>query len=129
MTFWIILALAGWVSFLSLRHHNMLLSLGASIMWLALMAYNLNYPPTNIVQGDTIHEWMTMGFVIIAMAMMFMWFRERGRSVSQTRVTANEDGINISSEKQEGLPRTSLMDAGNEEYRARVRRAVRSKRR
>ena len=107
----------------------MLLSLGASIMWLALMAYNLNYPPTNIVQGDTIHEWMTMGFVIIAMAMMFMWFRERGRSVSQTRVTANEDGINISSEKQEGLPRTSLMDAGNEEYRARVRRAVRSKRR
>lgn len=130
MTFWILLALAGLVSYFSLRHRNLLLSLGASIMWLSLMAYNLTYPPTNITAGDTIHEWMTMGFVIIAIAVMYMWFRNRGRTESMTRVSAGEGEILARSATQEGVtPTRSVMALSPEEYKAHLRSRMRRRRR
>lgn len=130
MTFWILLVLAGWVSFLSLRHRNLLLSLGAAIMWLALMAYNLTNPPTNITQGSTIHEWMTMAFIIVAIAVVYMFFYTRGRTESTTRISAGEGEVLARSSKQEGVTATkSLMDMSPDEYKAYIRTRVRRRRR
>ena len=129
MTFWIILALAGLVSYLSLRNRNLLLSLASSIMWLALMAYNLSYPPTNITQGDTIHEWMTMGFIITAIAMLVMWFRNRGKTESQTRISEGDGEILARGSTRTGVtPNQSLMKMSAEEYRAYVRTRMRRRR-
>ena len=126
MTFWILLVLAGWLSYLSFRNKNMLLALGASIMWLCLMAYNLSYPPTNITQGDTIHEWMTMGFVVLAIAVLYTWFRNRGKTESQTKISVGDNELLLRSAKSEGVTKEkSLMDKSPEEYRAYVRRAIR----
>ena len=129
MTFWILLALAGWVSFLSLRSKNMLLSLGASIMWLALMAYNLKFPPTNITQGDTIHEWLTMGFIVLAIAVLLAWFRNRGRTESQIRVSAGDGEILARRSTQLGVTNKSLMEMSPEEYKGFIRTRVRRRRR
>ncbi len=127
MTFWILLVLAGWMTFISLRHSNLLLSLGAGIFWFSLMAYNLNYPPTNITQGSIVHEWLTMGFVIIGIAVIFMWFRTRGsrtESITNIRAGRTEEGgdqIIAHTTKVEGVVDET------EVYRQRVRRALRRK--
>ncbi len=130
MTFWIILVLAGWVSYLSLRSKNMLLALGASIMWLALLAYNLNFPPTNIVQGDTIHEFLTLGFIAIAIAVLLAWFRNRGTTVSQGRISEGDGEILTRSSTQTGVtPNQSLMSMSPEEYRRHIRSGMGKRRR
>ncbi len=130
MTFWILLVLAGWVSYLSLRSKNMLLALGASIMWLALMAYNLNFPPTNITQGDTIHEWLTMGFVVLAIAVLMAWFKNRGRTESQARISMGDGEILARGSTQMGVtPNQSLMKMSPEEYRTHIRTRTRRRRR
>jgi len=129
MTFWIILTLALGVSFLSLRSKNMLLALGASIMWLALMAYNLSFPPTNITQGDTIHEWLTMGYFVLAVAVLTVWFRNRGKTESQTRVSMGDGEILARGSKQTGVtPNQSLMNMSAEEYRTFIRARTRRRR-
>lgn len=121
MTFWILLVLAGWLSFLSLRHIHILLSLGASMSWLTLMAYNTVYPPTNVVVGSTVHEWMTYVFVVVAIAVMFIWFRNRGHKESVTRVGANEKEVVAHTTTRENVI------GGIDEYRARVKKALQPK--
>ncbi len=122
MTWFEIVAVAGLLTILSLRYNNVLISLGASIFWLVLMAYNLDNPPGGITQGSAIHEWMTLGFIAMAMAIMFMWVRERNKSVSiKATMTRNrgEGEETIQAEiESEGL----LGDVGA--YRKRVHRAL-----
>lgn len=129
MTYWILLALAGWVSFLSLRSRNMLLALGASIMWISLMAYNLNYPPTNITKGDTIHEFLTFGFLALAIATLVAWVRTRGRTESQTRISGGDDEVLSRSSTETGVTNKSLMNMSPEEYRIHVRNRMGKRRR
>ena len=129
MTYWILMALAGWVSFLSLRSRNLLLALGASIMWLALMAYNLNFPPTNITQGDTIHEWLTLGFIALAIGVLFAWFRNKGKTVSEGRTSLGEGEILTRSSTKIGVTNKSLMKMSPEEYKVFIRTRVRRRRR
>lgn len=130
MTFWILLVLAGWVSFLSLRSQNILLALGASIMWLALMAYNLNFPPTNITRGDTIHEFLTLGFIGIAIAVLLAWFRTRGKIESVARISMGDGEVLSRRETRTGVTlNQSLMNMSPEEYRTHIRTRMRRRRR
>ncbi len=129
MTFWIFLAVASVLSYFSLRYIHILLSLGASVAWLALWRYNLVYPPTNVVVGDITHTWMTYVFVIVAIAVMFMWFRERGRTESVTRAALGKEEVIIQTTKREGVTGKNLMGLTEEEYKASVRRSLRRRRR
>ena len=129
MTFWILLVIAGWLSFLSLRHIHILLSLGASMAWLTLMAYNTTYPPTNVVVGSTVHEWMTYVFVIVAIAVMFIWFRQRGRTESTTRVGVGEGELIAQTTKREGVTGRNMMEQTPDEYRASIRKSLHPNRR
>ncbi len=125
MTWFEIVAVAALLTILALRYTNLLFSLGAAIFWLVLWGYNLDHPPGGIAQGSALHEWMTFGFVIMAMAVMFMWVRNRGKPV--TSVTGR-----ISKNGEEGdieIEHKGLMDLNEDEYRTRVRRALRSRRR
>ncbi|KKN79347.1 hypothetical protein LCGC14_0341290 [marine sediment metagenome] len=129
MTFWILLVLAGWMSYLSLRHTHVLLSLGASIFWLTLMGYNLTFPPTNIVIGSTLHGWMTMGFAVVAIAVMFIWFRNKGRTETTTRVGLDDKGVIATTSTRVGVTGKSLLEQSPEEYRDAIRKSLRTGRR
>jgi hypothetical protein len=129
MTFWILLVIAGWLTYYSLKYNHLLLSLGASIAWLTLMGYNLNFPPTNVVVGSTIHEWMTYVFVIVAIAIGFAWFRGRGRTESTTRVGLGKEEIIAQTTTKTGVTGKNLMNQSEEEYRASVRRSLHPSRR
>ena len=129
MTFGMFVALAIGVSWLSLIRKNLLLSLGASIMWLSLMAYNLNFPLTNVTQGDTIHEFMTLGFITMALAVLLAWYRNRGRTESQSRVSMGDGEVLSRRSTQKGVTDTSLMNKSPEEYRAYLRTRMGRRRR
>ena len=123
VTFWILLALAGLLSWFSLRHINVLLALSSSMAWLTLMGYNLNYPPTNITQGSTLHEWLTLVFVVLAITMIFWWFRTRGRTETVTRAKIEDGEVVAHSTKVDGITER------NDAYRQTIRKALHPNRR
>ena len=134
-TWTILLVFSSVLTVISLRNINILLSLGAMIGWLSLMAYNLENPLVGVAQGSVIHQWLTLGFIAIGIAVMLMFFRNRGKMVSIS------DGRNIGSGRASGggevevsAPSPSyghrgLMEMSPTEYRATIRRAVRRRRR
>lgn len=124
MTFWILLAIAAFLTFLSLKHYNLLFSLGGSLGWLTLWMYNLNYPPTNITIGSTLHEFLIYTFIIMAIATILIYFRS-GRRVAQERGGV-EDGDSSGGRPYGGR---GLMNLTEDEYRSKVRRATRKSRR
>lgn len=126
MTWWELLVLALVLTIVSFRHINILLSLGATIGWFALMAYNLDHPPTNIIQGSVIHQWLTMGFIAVGLGTMLMFFRNRGRIVNRSESWGEVRSRREGGGEEVPVPeRRGLMDMTSGEYRATVRRAVR----
>lgn len=123
MTFWLLLAIAIFLSYLSLRFYNLLLSVGGSIAWLSLLVYNLSYPPTNITQGDTIHTWLTYGFGVMAIAVIFFWVRNRNRDIGKTNNKNNK------TEEDEVFSRYTLMNETPDDYRRRVHSALHPRKR
>ena len=107
----------------------MLFSLAGSIGWLVVWMYNLDHPPTGIVQGSNIHEFMTYAFIIMAIATLFMFFRNRNRGYSGYPRTANEQAEYDRQVKAPPSQVGGLMNRTNEEYRERVRGALRNNRR
>jgi hypothetical protein len=128
MTFWILLALATVLSFMCLHYINILLSLGASIGWISLMAYNLAHPPANITQGSAIHQWMTMGFMAIALAMMLMWVGNRRRGYTGYPITKREQ-VDLESRYERSQPQKGRMEMSEAEYRADVHKRLHQHRR
>ncbi len=126
MTYWVLVALAVGVSFLSLFRVNLLLSLGGFAMWMILMAYNLAFPLTNVTQGDTIHEMMTLGFIALALATLLAWYKNRGRTESSSRISMGDGEILARGSTQTGVtPNQSLMRMSPEEYKAYLRTRMR----
>ncbi len=125
MTFWILLATAGFLTVISLRYNNILYSLAGSLVWIALWMYNLSYPPANIVIGSTLHEVLVYTFIIMAIATMYMYFRNRGRT-SRSRVSEGESGVGggVLSPTPKGL-----MDLSPDEYRRYLVARMRGRRR
>lgn len=128
MTFWILLTLAVVLSYISLKWRNILFSLGAMLGWISLWRYNLDYPPTNIVVGDITHTWLTYLFLIMAIAVMLIWFFNRQRSYTGYPKTAQEER-DYQEELKKPRQSSSYEEETNEEYRTRVRKAVRGRRR
>lgn len=128
MTFWILLVIAVVLSYISLKWQNILFSLGAAIGWFALWRYNLDHPPTNIVAGDITHEWLTYLFLIMAIAVMLMWFRNRGRGYTGYPRTASEERTYQSIIK-EPKQASSYREETADEYKLRVWRALHPRRR
>lgn len=123
MTFWILLATAGFLTVMSLRHYYLMLSFSAALGWIALWMYNLNYPPTNITIGSTLHEVLVYTFIMMAIATMYMYFRNRGRTSAGT----SGSGGGESGASPPSAP--SLMDMSPEQYKAYIRSRVRRQRR
>lgn len=129
MTFWILLSTAGFLTIMSLRYYNLILSFAASLGWIALWMYNLNYPPANIAVGTTLHEVLVYTFIIMAIATIYMYFRNRGRA------SIGAGGGNESGNRAELSGRAirysppSLMEMSPEEYKAYIRSRVRRRRR
>jgi len=125
-TWTILFAFSATLTVISFRNINILLSLGATIGWFSLMAYNLDNPLVGVAQGSVIHQWLTMGFIAIGLAVMLMFFKNRGKMVSISGSRGEGGG------GEEGVPmleRKGLMDMNTGEYRATVRRAVKRRRR
>ncbi len=124
MTFWILLAIAGFLTLMSLRYRNILMSLGASLGWIALWMYNLNYPPTNIVIGSTLHEVLVYTFIIMAIAVMLMYFWNRNRGFTGYPTTKREEAA---LEAQSRRPR-GIMDLSSEQYKTYIHSRIRRRR-
>jgi len=125
MTWITLLAFATILSIMSLRHINILLSLGAMIGWLSLMAFNVENPLVGIAQGSAIHQWLTMGFIAIGIAIMLMFFRNRGKIAS---VIGGVSGGSSDSTPPSN-ERKGLMEMSEGEYKVVVRKAVHPNRR
>jgi len=120
MTWITLLAFATILSVMSLRHINILLSLGAMIGWFSLMAFNLANPLVGIVQGSAIHQWLTMGFIAIGIAIMLMYFRNRGKIASVIGGVAGGS----SDSTPPAYERKGLMEMSEGEYKAIARKAT-----
>lgn len=120
MTFWILLAVAGFLTWLSLKKYNLLFSLCGSMGWLAVWAYNLSHPPTGVTTGTFLHDLLTYTFILMAIAVMFIYFGNRGRISSGTVRTAREQA-DYDKEYKEA---SAAPLEETEVYRQRVRRAL-----
>ncbi|KKL98817.1 hypothetical protein LCGC14_1820660 [marine sediment metagenome] len=129
MTYWVLLVLALALSWGSLKYRHLLFSLASVIGWIALWRYNLTYPPTNIIAGDITHEWLTYIYIILALAMIFMWLANRNRGYTGYSRSAKEEQEYQKVAKETNQKPHSLMSQSSDEYRATVRKALRSGRR
>lgn len=131
MTYWILLAIAVVLSFMSIaiRHINILVAFGASMAWLTLMAYNLTTPPAGITVGSTVHQWLTLVFLIVAIAVFMMWVRNRGRTESVTRVGLGKGEVVAGTAKKEGVSGRGLLGMNDDEYRTYIRKTLHPNRR
>lgn len=118
MAFWILLAIAGFLTSLSIRRYNLIFSFAGALAWMAVWGYNLNYPPANIVVGSFVYDLLYYIFIIMAIAVIFIYFVGKGKRESSLRV---EDGKIVASTMTE-----TQSEAGEtpEQYRQRVRRAL-----
>lgn len=112
-------------TFVAVRYRNLLLTLGASVLWMALLAFIL----ANTTAGE---NWQvlfigaaTAFFVAFALISFF------SRSKSDRSFTENIGGL-MSREKEErppATPRRGIMDMDYNEYRAYLRTRLRRRRR
>ena len=128
-TWTILLVFSSILTIISLRNINILLSLGATIGWFSLMAYNLDNPLVGVVQGSIIHQWLTMGFIAIGLAVMLVFFKNRGKIVNRSESWGETRSKGGGEEGGVVTPeRRGLMEMSPTEYRAIARRAVKRKR-
>ncbi len=116
MTFWIILVFALVLSIISLKYRNLFFSFAGALGWFGLWAYNNSYPPTNVVRGSFVHEVLMYGSLVMAIGVMFTYFRNRQRGYTGYDVTAKEKN-EIESRR---TPR-GLMDLSPSEYQQHIR--------
>ncbi len=125
MTFWEILVFALVLSIISLRYRNLFFSFGGALGFFALWAYNNGHPPTGVTQGSFIHLAIMFGSLIMAIGVMFMYFRNRQRGYTGYTMTKKEEN---EAEARSRTPR-GLMDLDNAEYRAYIKARMTNRRR
>ena len=128
MTFWIILVIAGFLTLLSLRYRNLLFSFSGMLGWIGLWAYHQNHPPANVVQGTFLYELLLYIFIIMGLAVMFLYFWNRSRGYTGYPRTAKEQAAYDNEVRTFGDSEKGLMELNETEYRVRVRRSLRSRR-
>ena len=125
MTWWILLAMAGFLTWLSFRQYNLLFSFCASLLWFAVWGNHLNNPPAGVAVGSFVFNLLFYTFLLMANAVMLLYFRNRGRmSSGQTRTAVEQANY----EKEYNEAKNAPSD-DTEEYRQRVRKALRPRRR
>ena len=90
MTFWILLAIAGFLTFLSVRYFNFWLSACGALSWISVWWYNTQFPPTNIAVNSFGHQILYYVFILLAIGTFFNWVRNRDRLPSGYTRTAKE---------------------------------------
>ena len=119
-TFSILIVLALVLTVISLRWYNLLLSFVACMAWVSLWAYNLSNPPTGITQGSFVHEVLVYSFIVMAIGVMLLYFRNRGEAKNMLNANTDKEGVPPKSE-QEFEPRKSIMNTSVSEYRQNLR--------
>lgn len=114
------------LSIMSLRWRNLFFSFGGALGWLALWAYNNNYPPTNVTQGSFVHEVLMYGSIIMAIGVMVMYFQNRQRGYTGYAMTKNEE---LQLGERNKKPARGLMELNSTEYRAYIKARMRQQRR
>ena len=130
MTWWILLAIAGFLTWLSSRNASLGYAVSAFFLWFAVWGYHLNNPPANVVIGTLVYDLLYYTFLIMAFATLLWYWRNRGRTESQTRISEGDGEILTRNETRTGVtPNQSLMSMSPEEYRNHVRNRTRRRRR
>ncbi len=108
-------------SFISVRYRNLLLTLGAAILWATLLAFIL----ANTVAGTNWQSLFILGVVTFLCAFALISFFTRSKGDGS--VGANFGGLFPREEKGNSpvLQRRGMMDLSNDEYRAMVRARIR----
>jgi len=120
MTWIILMVFALCLSVFALKWMNLLLAIVASTSWFALLAYNVNYPPSNITQGSNVDSFVIWAIAIVAITIPIITIsRMRGRT------TANAGSVEGDELKPSVKSTPSVSNMTTEEYRAYVRGRVR----
>ncbi len=127
MTYWIILVMALALSLISLRYRNILFALGGTLGWIALWAYHQSNPPAGVSVGSFVHEVMYYAFIVMAIAVMFVYFKNRDRGYTGYPTTKSEE-VELDQRRISRRPARGLMDLSPTEYRAVIRSKMRHKR-
>ena len=122
MTFWILLAIAGFITFLSLRYFNFWLSACGALAWIGIWWYNTQYPPTNIAVNSFGHQVLYYLFILLAIGTFFNWIRNRNRLPSGYNQTPEEKAGYDREYKEYSKPLTDSQTV----YREKVQRALRT---
>ena len=123
MTWWILLALAAFLTWLSLRYYNFVFSLTGMLMWFAVWGYNLNTPPAGVTIGTFLYDVLYYAFFFLALATFLGYFRGRRRQETTTTLGVEDGKIVAQSTSERNITEPV------EEYRQRVRRALNPNRR
>jgi hypothetical protein len=120
MTFWILLAIAGFLTLLSIRRYNLIFSFAGALGWMAVWGYHLEHPPANITVGTLVYDLLYYTFIIMAIAVIYLYFAGRSKRESTTSLSVEDGKIvaNTISETQ-GTTGESV-----EEYRNRMHRRI-----
>ena len=132
-------AIAAVASYFSLLRNYFLLSLGASVAWIALWAAVKAYPPVGVAAGSSYQNIMMMACIVMAVVFPLV---SLGRQVTRQRdqsgnFSTRSTGFRFrklfggSEEEEEEKDRRSRMgmEDRNVEYRRQVRSALRREKR
>lgn len=124
LTYIILVVFAIIMTWLSLIRYQFVLSVVAMLAWFALWGYHLTNPPTNITIGTFVYDLLYYGYIIMALGVFLKYIA--GRTGRQTKTSYKiEDGSIVS----ESTTVESKPVNRKEEYRTKVRRALRPNRR
>jgi len=122
MTYWILLAIAGFLTFLSIKRYHFAFAVVGTLSWFAVWGYHINYPPTNIVAGTFVYDLLYYAYIIMAFTPILLYVAGRTSRKSTTSLSVEDGKIVAQSSTQENVPN------GLDEYKATMRRAVRRRR-
>lgn len=126
-TYSILVVVAVALSLISLKYPNLLFGLGGILGWIALWAYHQNNPPAGIIVGSFIHEALMYAYLVMAIAVFFMWVRNRQQGRTGYTMTRGEE-TELDERRARRRPAKGLLDLSPTEYRRYVRGTLRNRR-
>lgn len=90
MTWWILLAVAGFFTLLASRRYEFVYTAIASLFWWGVWGYYTTTPPAGVTAGTFLYDLVYYSFIMVALGVFFLYFRNRKRVPVGYNRTAQE---------------------------------------
>ena len=115
---YVLLAIAGLISWFALRNKASLLGLLSGGAWFVILAYIAEYPPGNLTQGDTIHNMLLLVLGGVAVAMPLITFSIAKASKYNVELGVDVEGRKVfgSATEDLGMAKSTRHGWGGDTY-------------